>query len=143
MTIDKRSAGTLLSDLVNRVSHRSGTTLRIMANAQVTLQQILLLTRLRQASPSSASDLAERLNLSLPAVSQAVDRLVRLNLVTRVEDSADRRKKKIATTARANALLERLTRARAGEYSAALSTLPVRTAERFDVVLREVLRELS
>jgi DNA-binding MarR family transcriptional regulator len=143
MGIDNGSGGALLSELVNRVSHGSGETLRIMADAQVTLQQVLLLTRLLQSGPSSASDLAARLNLSLPAVSQAVDRLVRLRLVTRMEDSADRRKKKIATTAKANVLLNRLTKARAGEYSVALSNLSEETVERLEVVLREVLRQLS
>jgi DNA-binding MarR family transcriptional regulator len=143
MIIDGRSAGTLLSDLVNRVSHGSGETLRIMADAQVTLQQVLLLTRLRQASPSSASGLAQMLNLSLPAVSQAVDRLVRLKLVSRIEDSADRRKKKIATTSKANGFLERLTRARASEYSAGLSSVSEETLDRLKLVLREVLHQLS
>lgn len=143
MTIGGRSSGTLLSDLVNRVSHGTGETLRIMADAQLTLQQVLLLTRLRQASPSSASELAAMLNLSLPAVSQAVDRLVRMNLVTRIEDSADRRKKRIAATSKANAFLERLTKARAGEYSAGLSSVSEETLERLTLVLREVLHQLS
>jgi DNA-binding MarR family transcriptional regulator len=137
------SSGTLLCDLVDRVSHGGGETLRIMANTQVTLQQVLLLTRLRQANASSASDLAAMLNLSLPAVSQAVDRLVRLKLVTRIEDRADRRKKKIATTSKANALLERLTKARASEYSAGLSSVSEETLEQLKLVLREILHQLS
>jgi DNA-binding MarR family transcriptional regulator len=143
MAIDSRSSGILLSELVNRVSHGSGETLRVMADAEVTLQQVLLLSRLRQTSPSSASDLAGRLNLSLPAVSQAVDRLVRLKLVTRMEDLADRRKKKIATTSKANALLVRLTDARAREYSAGLSILSDGTLKRLEHALKEVLHQLS
>ncbi len=141
--MNRKSGGVLLSELVNRISHEGGDTLRIMAGAKVTLHQVLLLTRLRQSGPSSASGLAVRLNLSLPAVSQAVDRLVRLRLATRVEDGADRRKKEIATTAKANALLDRLTKARAGEYGVALSNLPAATADRLEAVLREVLRRLS
>lgn len=136
-------SGALLSELVNKVSHGRGDTLRSMADAEVTLQQVLLLTRLRESGPSSASDLAAKLNLSMPAVSQNVDRLVRVRLVTRVEDSADRRKKKIATTAKANVLIDRLMKTRAGEYSAALAKLPAKTAERLEAVLREVLRHLS
>ncbi len=114
-----------------------------MADAQVTLQQVLLLTRLRQASPSSASDLAEMLNLSLPAISQAVDRLVRLKLATRIEDNADRRKKKIATTSKADTLMERLTKARASEYTIGLSSVSEETLERLKLVLREVLHQLQ
>lgn len=89
----------------NRVSHKSGETRRIMAEAQVTLQQVLLLARLHEASSSSASGLAATLRLSLSAVSQAVDRLVRMELVSRMEDGVDRRRKRIATTAKANAPL--------------------------------------
>jgi MarR family transcriptional regulator, transcriptional regulator for hemolysin len=142
ITYHRRALGVLLSDLVNRVSHGSGETLQTMADAQVTLQQVLLLTRLRHMSPCGASALALALNLSPPAISQAIDRLVRLHLVTRVEDPADRRRKQLATTARANALLDRLTRARAHEYGAALSTLPNDLRDRLAKVVEEILRHL-
>ena len=143
MTRNSDSVGRLFSELVNRVSHGSGDTLRIMAEAQVTLQQVLLLTRLRETGSSSASDLAAMLRLSLPAVSQAVDRLVRMELVSRMEDGADRRRKRIATTAKANALLERLSRARANDYDIGLSRLPQKTQERFEQLLREALGQLQ
>lgn len=139
---DLSLAGGLLSELVNRVSHTSGTTLRIMSDAQVTLQQVLLLTRLRHSSPSSASALASRMHLSLPAISQAIDRLVRLQLVTRVEDPADRRKKAIATTSKGNALLARLEKARAREYAAALAALLPETQHRLAALLTHALNEL-
>jgi DNA-binding MarR family transcriptional regulator len=67
---------------------------------------------------------------------------MRLKLVTRMEDSADRRKKKIATTSKANALLERLTKARATAYSAGLSVVSEETLERLNLVLQEVLQQL-
>ena len=143
MARNGRPIGILLTELVNRISHRNGETLRIMAESQVTLQQVLLLTRLRQAEASSASELASNLALSLPAISQAVDRLVRLGLVTRIEDEEDRRKKKIATTAKANALLERLMRARSNEYSAGLSGLSRQTHDRLERLLREALKQLQ
>jgi DNA-binding MarR family transcriptional regulator len=143
MAVNRDSVGKLLSELVNRVSHGSGETLRIMAEAQVTLQQVLLLTRLREAGSSSASGLAATLRLSLPAVSQAVDRLVRMELVTRMEDGVDRRRKAIATTAKANALLDRLSRARANEYSVGLSGLPQKTQKHFEEFLREALSQLK
>lgn len=143
MAINRDSAGSLLSELVNRVSHKSGETLRIMAEAQVTLQQVLLLARLHEAGSSSASGLAAALRLSLSAVSQAVDRLVRMELVSRTEDGVDRRRKRIATTAKANALLDRLSRARANDYNAGLSRLPQKTQERLKRLLREALSQLK
>ena len=48
-----------------------------MNEAGTTLPQILFLARLRQAGGGTASDLADTLNMSLPAVSQMVDRLFR------------------------------------------------------------------
>lgn len=141
-TVPRDSVGRLLSDVVNRVSHTSGETLRVMADAQVTLQQVLLLTRLHETSSSSASALAAALRLSLPAVSQAVDRLVRMDLVSREEDGTDRRRKRITTTAKANALLDRLARARANDYSSGLSSLHQKTQMSLKTVLREVLSQL-
>jgi DNA-binding MarR family transcriptional regulator len=135
--------GDLLQEIVNRISHRHGETLRIMDEIPVTLQQTLLIRRLREMSPCTASDLAAEFNLSLPAVSQAIDRLVRLKLVTRVASEADRRKKQLATTSKAHLLLGRLFEARSKEYSGGLSGLPADVRKRLISVLREVLRELQ
>jgi hypothetical protein len=55
-------------------------------------------------------------------VSQAIERLVRLKLVTRVESGTDGRKKRLATTSKTHILLGRLFEARSKEYSAGLSS---------------------
>lgn len=141
-TDQSTTTGELLQEVVNRISHRRGKTLQIMDEVPVTLHQTLLLTRLRQMSPCTASDLAVELNLSLPAVSQAIARLVRLNLVTRVESATDRRKKQLATTRKTHILLDRLIKARSNEYSAGLSGLPAEIRGRLIQVLQEVLRTL-
>lgn len=143
MPTDNYRIGTLLSEVVNRVSHEGGETLRIMADAQVSLQQVLLITRLAEAHPVSATDLAARLNLSLPAISQAIDRLVRLQLVTRIEDSEDRRRKCIGPTAKARNLLARLNAARSREYASGLSCLHSETQARLGALLQETLRQLE
>lgn len=142
-TDQDRFPGRLLAELVDRVSHRGGETLRIMAEGNVTLQQVLLLTRLRQKGSCSASDLASALNLSLPAISQAVDRLMGTKLVSRVEDPVDRRRKQIATTQRAKNLLARLDTARANEYSVGLSPLPPEMQKALATALRAALRKLN
>jgi DNA-binding MarR family transcriptional regulator len=140
---DRHKIGTLLAEIVNRISHGSGETLRIMSEAQVSLQQVLLLTRLGEAHPSSATDLAARLNLSLPAISQAIDRLVRLQLVTRIEDSDDRRRKRIEPTVKARTLLARLNTARSREYASGLFCLNSETQARLGALLQETLRQLE
>lgn len=137
------SVGELLLALVDRVSHRGGDTLALMAEAGITLPQILFLARLRQASGSTASELAERLNMSAPAVSQMVDRLFRLGLLTRVEDAEDRRRKRLATTPRADTLLDKLTRARAAEYGKGTARLSPAVRRELAAALQKAVRELS
>lgn len=114
-----------------------------MAEENVTLQQVLLLTRLSREGPCNASHLAAALNLSLPAISQAIDRLMKVELVSRIEDPADRRNKQLATTEKANNLLNRLDQARASEYGTGLSALPAPAQQELATVLRAVLAQLN
>ena len=140
---DGATAGELLLALVDRVSHRGGDTRALMNEAGTTLPQILFLARLRQAGGGTASDLADTLNMSLPAVSQMVDRLFRLGLLSRAEDAEDRRRKRLATTAKADTLLDRLTRARGAEYSHGVARLSPALRKELAVVLQKAVRELS
>jgi DNA-binding MarR family transcriptional regulator len=135
--------GELLLALVDRVSHRGGDTLALMSEAGITLPQVLFLSHLRQAGGSTASELARRLNISLPAISQMVDRLVHLDLLSRAEDAEDRRRKRLATTPRADQLLDRLTRARAAEYSKGTARLSPAVRKELAAALARAVRELS
>ena len=92
--------GDLLQEFVNRVSHLQGNTLAVLTEEAVTLQQVLLLRRLKQLGESSPSELAAVMRMSLPAVSQMVDRLFTLGLVTRAEAPDDRRRKRVTITAK-------------------------------------------
>jgi DNA-binding MarR family transcriptional regulator len=56
----------------------------------------------------SLKQLGDSLELSLPAISRAVDGLVHRGLVTRTEDEADRRIKRVHPTEEANRLVARL-----------------------------------
>ncbi len=58
--------------------------------------------------PLSLGAIGDHLRLSLPAVSRAVDGLVKRGICTRAEDPADRRSKRIVITARGRRLYERL-----------------------------------
>ncbi|MGE5148921.1 MAG: MarR family winged helix-turn-helix transcriptional regulator [Rhodospirillaceae bacterium] len=138
-----KDVGVLLLALVDRVSHRGGETLSLISEAGLTLPQVLFLTRLRQAGGSTASELAERLNMSLPATSQMVDRLFKQGLLTRTEDEGDRRRKRLAVTASAERLLDRLTRARAAEYVKGTAHLSPALQRELAAVLAKAVRELS
>ena len=138
-----REAGALLLALVDRVSHRGGETLSLMSEMGLTLPQVLFLTRLHQAGGSTASELAERLNMSLPATSQMVDRLFKQGLLTRTEDAEDRRRKRLATTRSAERMLDRLSRARAAEYVKGTARLSPALQRELAAVLGKAVRELS
>jgi len=135
--------GALLLALVDRVSHRGGDTLALMAEAGLTLPQVLFLNRLRQAGTSTASALAERLNMSLPATSQMVERLFKLALLTRAEDADDRRRKRLAVTPSAGRLLDKITRARAAEYDKGTQCLSPELRRELAAALAKAVRELS
>jgi DNA-binding MarR family transcriptional regulator len=135
--------GDLLQGLVNLVSHRGGQTLTIMNEASVTLQQVILLSRLAESGMSTASELAATLGMSMSSVSQMIDRLFQLDLVTRAEMLEDRRKKQIALTPKGRALLHRLHEARSAEFEAGVARLPPQLRADLTLVLARALRELA
>lgn len=140
----RRRLGDLLQDLVNRISHRSGKTLAIMNEALVTLQQVLLLNRIAERSGNStSSELAAALHMSLPSVSQMIDRLHQLGLVDRAEMSEDRRKRRIRLTPRGSELLTRIRKARSAEYEAGVVRLSPQLRADLEAVLKRALDELA
>jgi DNA-binding MarR family transcriptional regulator len=139
----KDDVGALLLALVDRVSHRGGDTLALMTEAGLTLPQVLFLTRLRQVGESTPSELGERLNMSLPATSQMVDRLFKLGFLTRREDESDRRRKQLAVTPSAEKLLDKLVRARAAEYATGTARLSPALRRELSAALAKAVRELS
>ncbi len=139
---DGQRLGELLQEFINRVSHLQGHTLTVLTEESVTVQQVLLLRRLQQIGESTPSELAARMRMSLPAVSQMIDRLFVLDLLTRVEADEDRRRKKVSVTKKGGVLLERVRRARAAEYAAGVAGLtPKVRADLLSVVAR-ALQEL-
>jgi len=139
---DDRQLGELLQEFVNRVSHLQGHTLAVLTEESVTLQQVLLLRRLQHMGESTLSEIAARMRMSPPAVSQMIDRLFALELLTRVEADEDRRRKKVGLTKKGVVLLDRVRRARAAEYEAGVSGLTAKVRSDLLGVLRRALKEL-
>lgn len=139
---DADALGHLVQEFVNRVSHTQGKTLAALTDASVTLQQVLLLRRLASANENTPSNLAKQMHMSLPAVSQMVERLVQLELVSRTASSDDRRKRQLAVTSRGRALLERIARARTADYAAGIAPLSPGLRAALTRVLEDALKEL-
>ena len=75
------------------------------AKFDVTVEQFHVLRYVRRG-PNSMSELAVAKHISRPAISQAVDVLVKKGLLTRVPSSIDRRVIELALTDAGNALLD-------------------------------------
>ena len=75
------------------------------AKFDITVEQFHVLRYVRRG-PNSMSELAVAKNISRPAISQAVDVLVKKGLLTRVPSSTDRRVIELALTDAGNALLD-------------------------------------
>jgi DNA-binding MarR family transcriptional regulator len=71
------------------------------------LKAIQLLST-NEAAEMSVKQLGDSLELSMPAISRAVDGLVHRGLVTRTEDEEDRRIKRVRPTKEADQLVSRL-----------------------------------
>jgi DNA-binding MarR family transcriptional regulator len=83
-------------------SHIRGTA---TAKFDITVEQFHVLRYVRRG-PNSMSELATAKNISRPAISQAVDVLVKKGLLTRLPSSSDRRVIELALTDEGNALLD-------------------------------------
>jgi len=85
----------------------------VMAGFDLTFSQLRMLWILDHAgSDLAVNELAESVSLSLPAAGRAVDGMVRLGLLTRREDEADRRVKRIGLAGPGRETLEKIGRAR-------------------------------
>lgn len=74
-------------------------------NYDITVEQFHVLRYVRRGS-GSLSELATAKNISRPAMSQAVDVLVKKGLLTRIQSKTDRRFVELALTEDGNALLD-------------------------------------
>ena len=97
------SAAELTSTLTAILSHLLTSTgrdfLQAVDELELSLTQIKSLRALIDADePLSVKALGDELGLSLPAISRALDGLVQREFVTRAEDPADRRSKRLALT---------------------------------------------
>ncbi len=137
------SLGELLESFLNHISHPRGRTLAWLVKNQVTVDQAILLNHVRAAPDAQPSTLAEKMNLSLPSVSQMLERLVKLGFVTRTEHTEDRRRRRVAVTAKARHFLNQFRKVRASEFAVGTERLSARTKHRLTAALNAALRELE
>lgn len=135
--------GALLVAFLNRVSHPRGRALTFLAKSGVTVDQAILLNAALEQPGSTPTALATKMSLSLPSISQMLERLAKLDLVRRLEDSEDRRRKVIEVTPKARRWLAKLHDVRSAEFVTGTSALSPSTRVALAAALTAALGELS
>lgn len=93
----------------------------------------------RDVEQASLKELADRLGLSLPAVSRSVEGLVQRGYVTRAEDADDRRFKQVAATPEGQALIDRLMELRVAGIAEFVKTLDAGERRRLAAALAPIV----
>ncbi len=133
-----------LHRLMQHVVRRSIAELHtLLQDLHLSLPQLGTLHFLRAEGDQSVSSIAHHVGLSLAATSHLVDRLVGRGLLTRREDPADRRQKRIGLDTDGRALVERIQTEAAGSLDDLLAAIPPELRRRLDDDLREILALLE
>jgi DNA-binding MarR family transcriptional regulator len=140
---DPHRAGDALRRLVHLTSHRSGAVLALMNEAAVTLPQLLLLSRVEQLGSASLTAIGDESSVSIPALSQMIDRLVRQGWLDRAEDPADRRRKAIRVTPRARDLIRNVETARSADFNLGLSLVSEELRTQLATILERAVIEIE
>jgi DNA-binding MarR family transcriptional regulator len=140
------SAAALAEDLLKLwrhvITHGGEDSYAIFDELELTLTQVKALHALADHE-LTVKEIAEKLSLSLPGASRAVDALVDRQLLTRREDRADRRMKRLTCTQAGRDALARLDESKlAGLESFSASLIPAQR-KRLSAALRPILDDLQ
>ena len=113
----------LLREAVQRLQPSAEAISAAWTDAQVTMQQLRVMTILYHDGPTRVSDLARKLNVSTPTITGILDRLVRQRVTYRMNDPRDRRVVLNNLTHNGRELVEQLMPAYDDRTTAALSRL--------------------
>lgn len=120
-----------------------GNQLRVLEETGLSLTQckaILEIGGLGEIMPTcQLKELAERLGTSTPAMSRAVDDLVKKKLVTRVEDPADRRARRIELTAKGRQVVDRIVTVRLKGVTAFSASLSATQRRKLDAAVEALM----
>ena len=120
-----------------------GNQLRVLEDTGLSMTQCKAMLELgglgRAAEPWQLSDLAEHFGTSMPAMSRAVDALVRKRLATRVEDPDDRRVRRVKITAKGKELVDTLVTVRQAGIEAFAATLNAAQRRKLDAAVDSLM----
>ncbi|MBS1884404.1 MAG: MarR family transcriptional regulator [Actinobacteria bacterium] len=120
-----------------------GNQLRVIEESGLTTSQCKVLLELGglgdRPSTWQVTDLADVFGASLPAMSRAVDGLVKKGLATRVEDPTDRRVRLVRITADGRELVDHLTTVRRNGLEAFAATLSAAQRRKLDAAVESLM----
>jgi DNA-binding MarR family transcriptional regulator len=120
-----------------------GTILRVIEESGLSMTQCKALLELggleQEPEPRQLSELAETFGVSVPSMSRAVDALVRKRLATRVEDTHDRRVRRIAITEKGKTLIDTLTLVRLAGMEAFAAGLSSAQRRKLDAAVESLM----
>ena len=122
---DPQEVAELLATVVTHVNGSGQPEIfRVLSELDISFTQMKVLFLLERTPELAVGDLAERLSMSLPAMSRSIDGLVRLGYVGRRESDADRRSRLATLLPRGREALARVAEARNAVVAAFAATLP-------------------
>lgn len=139
-SIEIEELAELLREMVIRLRPPSEEISAAWSAAQVTMQQLRVMTILYHEGPTRVSDLAIRLGVSTPTITGILDRLVDQRLSYRRSDPKDRRVVLNTLTQDGRDLVEGLLPAQGSHTESALAQLSVEERMRLMESLRSLLR---
>jgi DNA-binding MarR family transcriptional regulator len=106
-----------VAELLNKLSHHINRTaspdmFRVLGEVDLSFTQLKAMFLLDEHRELTVKDLSERLSMSFPAMSRAVEGLVQRAFVTRRENESDRRSRHIALLPQGRDALDRVLEAR-------------------------------
>ena len=135
--------GERIHEMLALIGHSSaGEAMAIMAQAGLTMPQIVTLHLLQHHGVHNVCGIADKLRLSRAATSHLVDQLSRKGYVVRSEGQVDRRQKVVAISAKGRRLVDRLIASRQREFERAVALLPAPLQSEFSLVLTKVIAHL-
>jgi DNA-binding MarR family transcriptional regulator len=137
-------ADDLMRFFVHHMSGEDNDFLELIAELDLTIPQLRAIFVIGKSERALAlTEVAPRMGLSVAAAGRAVDRLVRDGLLTRAEDPADRRIKRLALTDRGRTVTERINGARTADLRQLAARLDERERGDLAAALAPLLDRLT
>ena len=110
---------------------------------KITQTQIFTIMTLSEKAPCQLNELSERLQISAPTVTGIVDRLEKLDYVTRIHDKVDRRVVNVDLTAKGKRIAGTLKKTIKEKWQSLLLKLSKKDQENYVRILRNIQRSMQ